>query len=86
MNIEMGMTDSYHCGGTLAEHTVEKGWAETFVFFWESVSGDKIRPQYIQRKDTKDTIVLLPEEKANICQRDRKCWRMPGACTYICDL
>ena len=56
MNIEMGMTDSYHRGGTLAEHTVEKGWAETFVFFWESVSGDKIRPQYVRREETKDTI------------------------------
>ena len=30
---------------------------------------DKIRPQYVLREDTKDTIVLLPEEKANSCQR-----------------
>ena len=30
-----------------------------------------------------DTIVLLPEEKANICQRDSECWRMLGECTYI---
>ena len=35
---------------------------------------DKIRPQYVQRKDKKDTIVryivLLPEEKADSCQSD----------------
>ena len=35
---------------------------------------DKIRPQYVGRKDTKDTIgryiVLLPEEKVNSCQCD----------------
>ena len=30
-----------------------------------------------------DIIVLLPEEKANSCQRDSKCWRVPGACTCI---
>ena len=30
-----------------------------------------------------DTIVLLPEEKANICQRDRKCWSMLCACKCI---
>ena len=30
-----------------------------------------------------DTIVLLSEEKADSCQRDSKCWRMLGACTYI---
>ena len=29
------------------------------------------------------TIVLLPEEKANRRQRDSKCWRVPGVCTYI---
>ena len=29
------------------------------------------------------TIVLLPEEKANSCQRDIKCWSVPGVCTYI---
>ena len=32
---------------------------------------DKIRPYYVRRKDTKDTvgryIVLLPEEKTDIC-------------------
>ena len=48
---------------------------------------DKIRPQYVQQEDTKDTIVrymvLLPEEKADSCQSDSKCWRMLGACTYI---
>ena len=32
---------------------------------------------------SEDTIVLLPEEKANSCQRDRECWRVLGACTYI---
>ena len=35
---------------------------------------DKIRPYYVRRKDTKDTvgryIVLLPEEKTDICQHD----------------
>ena len=30
-----------------------------------------------------DTIVLLPEDKANSCQCDSECWRVPGACTYI---
>ena len=30
-----------------------------------------------------DTIVLLLEEKANSCQRDSECWRVPGACTCI---
>ena len=44
---------------------------------------DKIRPQYVRRVDTKDTIISLPEEKANSCQRDSKCWRLPGVCTYI---
>ena len=29
------------------------------------------------------TIVLLPEEKANSCQRDSECWRVPDACIYI---
>ena len=37
---------------------------------------DKICPQYVRRKDTNDTIgryiVLLPEEKADSCQHDRK--------------
>ena len=32
---------------------------------------------------SKDIIVSLPEEKVNSCQRDNKCWRMPGACTFI---
>ena len=31
----------------------------------------------------KDTIVLLPEEKANSCQRDSEFWRVPGAFTCI---
>ena len=48
---------------------------------------DKIHPQYVRQKDTKDTngryIVLLPEEKAYGCQRDSKWWRMLDACTYI---
>ena len=37
---------------------------------------DKIRPQYVRRKDTKDNIgryiVLLPEEKADSCQSESK--------------
>ena len=36
-----------------------------------------------QKIPSEDTIVLLPEEKVNSCQRDRKCWRVPCACTYI---
>ena len=48
---------------------------------------DKICPQYVQQKDTKYTIrryiFLLPEEKADSCQRNRKCWRVLDACTYI---
>ena len=48
---------------------------------------DKIRPQQVGRKDTKDTIgryiVLLQEKKANSCQRDKERWRVLGACTYI---
>ena len=32
---------------------------------------------------SKDTIVVLPEEKANSCQRDSECWRVTGACTCI---
>ena len=48
---------------------------------------DKIRPQYVQQKDTKYTIgryiVLLPEEKADSCQHDSKWWRVLDACTYI---
>ena len=48
---------------------------------------DKIRPQYVRRKDMKDTIeryiVLLPDEKGDSCQRDSEWWRVLGACTYI---
>ena len=36
-----------------------------------------------QKIPSEDTIVLLPEEKANSCQRERKYWRVPGACTCI---
>ena len=36
-----------------------------------------------QNIPSEDTIVLLPEEKANICQRESECWRVPGACTCI---
>ena len=36
-----------------------------------------------QKLPSEDIIVLLPEEKANSCQRDSKCWRVPGACTCI---
>ena len=36
-----------------------------------------------QNIPSEDTIVLLPEEKANICQSDRECWRVSGACTCI---
>ena len=32
---------------------------------------------------SEDTIVLLPEEKADSCQNDREGWRVLGACTYI---
>ena len=32
---------------------------------------------------SEDTIVLLPEEKANSCHSDGKCWRVPDACTCI---
>ena len=40
-----------------------------------------------QKIPSEDTIVLLPEEKANSCQRDSKCWRVPGAfkCIVIDD-
>ena len=53
---------------------------------------DKTSPQYAhehmydwmtQKIPSKDTIFLLPEEKANSCQRDSECWRVPGACTCI---
>ena len=36
-----------------------------------------------QKIPLEDTIVLLPEEKADSCQRDSKCWHVLGACTYI---
>ena len=36
-----------------------------------------------QNIPSKDAIVLLQEEKANSCQCDSKCWRMPGVCTCI---
>ena len=36
-----------------------------------------------QKIPSEDTIGLLPEEKANSCQRDSECWRVPGACTCI---
>ena len=32
---------------------------------------------------SEDTIVSLPEEKADSCKSDSKCWRVLGACTYI---
>ena len=53
---------------------------------------NKIRPQYAhertygrmtQKIPLKDTIVSLPEERANICQRASECWLMPGECTCI---
>ena len=50
---------------------------------------DKIRPYYVRRKDTKDTlgryIVLIPEVKADSCQHDSKLWRVLGTCTYFFD-
>ena len=37
---------------------------------------DKIRPNYVRQKETKDTvgiyIVLIPEMKAGSCQHDRE--------------
>ena len=36
-----------------------------------------------QKIPSEDTIVLLPEEKANSCQRDIECWRVQGAGTCI---
>ena len=57
-----------------------------FIFLFLSILSflsDKIRTQYVRREDKKYTIFLLPEEKANNCQRDSKCWRMPGACKCI---
>ena len=53
---------------------------------------DEIRPQYAHERmydgmtrkiPPEDTIFSLLEEKANSCQRDSKCWRVPGACTCI---
>ena len=59
----------------------------------EDIEGtDKIRPQYAhecmydgmtQNIPPKDTIVLLPEEKANSSHSDSECWSVPGACTCI---
>ena len=36
-----------------------------------------------QKISSEYTIVLFLEEKANSCQSDIECWRVPGACTYI---
>ena len=36
-----------------------------------------------QEITSEDTIFLLPEEKANRCQCDSECWRVPGAYTCI---
>ena len=36
-----------------------------------------------QKIPSEDAIVLLPEEKANSCQRDSECWRVTGACMCI---
>ena len=36
-----------------------------------------------QKIPSEDTIVLLPEEKANSCQHDSECWRVLGACMCI---
>ena len=36
-----------------------------------------------QNIPSEDTIVLLPEEKADICQHDSECWCLLGASTYI---
>ena len=51
---------------------------------------DIIRPYYVLRNDTKDTvgryIVLIPEVKADSCQHDSEWWRVMGACTYFYDL
>ena len=44
---------------------------------------DKIRPQSVRWEEKKHTIVSLPEEKANSCQHDSKCWRVLGTCTCI---
>ena len=32
---------------------------------------------------SEDAIILLREEKANICHCDSECWRVTGTCTYI---
>ena len=53
---------------------------------------DKIRPQYAHKRTydgmtqnipSKDTIVSPPEEKANSCQHDSECLRVPGVCTCV---
>ena len=36
-----------------------------------------------QNIPSEDTIVLLPEEKADSCQHDSECWYVLGECTYI---
>ena len=36
-----------------------------------------------QNISSEDTIVLLPEEKADSCQHDSECWCVLGACTCI---
>ena len=58
-----------------------------YVYGCNAILTDKICPQYLRQKDTKDTteryIVLIMEEKADSCQRDSELWRVLGACTYI---
>ena len=59
----------------------------TFIKDEDLEGTDKICPQYIDRSTQKipseDTIVLLPEEKANSCQSEIECWLMPGEFTCI---
>ena len=64
----------------------------TFIKNGDIEGTDKMRPQYAHERTydgmtrktpTKDTIISLPEEKANSCKRDSKCWCVPGACTCI---
>ena len=81
--------DGFACLYTLTKTTTEP-FCMYFTFEKstsiqdEDLEGtDKIHPQYVRRQDTKDTIALLPEEKATICQRDSECWCVPGACTCI---
>ena len=56
---------------------------KTGLYIKDNGNIDKIRPQYVRRKDTNDTIgryiVLLPVEKADSCQHDS------DTCTYFCD-